>query len=234
LATFVNYHGDTLSIHKTTVESNAEVSSVPQWDPGSTTVLDPLEVIDPNEGHNDLRTITSSCFQSHPSSPHIPTAAKSPMGSALSSVVPETPVTNLIMPSRNDGDPFAFSSDIEFSLLMPHLWSLCPDAHFVFIVELLELGFVSKTNVKKFRKIRVVFMNTFHSYVASNSSSVPTSPLGFPKNLDNEIPSLLTWLPTLDSTAHLFSVVLTSQNGRAEATTATHERCRRYKSRGVP
>lgn len=67
---------------------------------------------------------------------------------------------------------------------MPHLWSLCPDAHFMFIVELLELDSASETNVKKFRKIRVVFMNKFLSYVASNPSSVPTSPLGFPKNVN--------------------------------------------------
>lgn len=97
---------------------------------------------------------------------------------------------------------------------MPHLWGLCPDAHFMFIVELLELGSASEANVKKFRKIRVVFMNKFLSYVASNPSSVPTSPLGIPKNVDNEVPLLLTWLPTLDSVADL--LVLSSLLKMAE------------------
>jgi hypothetical protein len=97
---------------------------------------------------------------------------------------------------------------------MPHLWSLCPDTHFIFIVELLKLGSASKTNVKDFRRIRVAFMNTFLSYVATNQSSVPTSGLAILKGLNSEISSLLTWLSILDTTSDM--LVLSSLVRMAE------------------
>lgn len=138
-------------------------------------LLDPLEALDV---HTDLSTITSSCFQSCPPSPLLHSAEDCFLDSAPSSVVLGTPVAKLNVPSHDDDDDLvSLSSDTEFCLLMPHLWGLCPDAHFVLVVELLKLGSASRTNAKKFREVRVTFMSTFLSYVATNQSSVPTSRL---------------------------------------------------------
>jgi hypothetical protein len=97
---------------------------------------------------------------------------------------------------------------------MPYLWSLCPDVHFIFIVELLKLGSASKANAKEFREIRVAFMNTLLSYVVTNRSSVATPRPAILTRLDSEIPSLLTWLSILDPTADM--LVLSSLVRMAE------------------
>lgn len=118
----------------------------------STTVLDLPEVAGLNECHNDLPTITSSCLQSCLASPLLPSVEEPLLDSAPSSEVPGTPVANLTVSSCDNDNLTAFSSDTEFCLLMPHLWSLCPDAHYIFIVELLKLGSATKTNAKEFAR----------------------------------------------------------------------------------
>lgn len=200
LTTYVDCHGGMLPMYQAIARPTGEGPSVPQPQSGSTTVLDLPEVAGLKECHNDLPIVTSSCLQSCLASPLLPSVEEPLLDSAPSSAVPGTPVANLTVSSRDNENLTAFSPDTEFCLLMPHLWSLCPDAHYIFIVELLKLGSASKTNAKEFRKIRVAFMNTFLSYLVTNRSSIPTSRLAILRRLVSEISSLLTWLSILDPT----------------------------------
>lgn len=202
-ATHVDCHDDNLPKCQGMLGSTGEMPRELRSESRSTTLLDPLEIAGLHDVHIDLPTITSSCLQSPLRSPALPGAKECLLGSALSSAVPGTPAASSIVSSPDDRDQSAIPSDMEFRLSMPHLWSLCPDAHYIFIVELLKLGSATKTNAKEFRKIRVAFMNTFLSYLVTNRSSAPTSRLAILRRLDSEISSLLTWLSILDSTADM-------------------------------
>jgi hypothetical protein len=214
LATHVGCHGGSLPKHRAMLELTGEVPVVLQSDYESTTVLDPLEIAGPDVTHNDLPAITSSCRQSPLPSSLSQGAEGCSTGSDLFSVVPGTPIGSSVMSLADHRDSSVLSTDTEFCLLMPHLWSLCPDVHFIFIVELLKLGSASKANAKEFREIRVAFMNTLLSYVVTNRSSVATPRPAILTRLDSEIPSLLTWLSILDPTADM--LVLSSLVRMAE------------------
>ncbi|KAH0195084.1 hypothetical protein KCU99_g10240, partial [Aureobasidium melanogenum] len=213
-ATHVDCHDDNLPKCQGMLGSTGEMRRELRSESRSTTLLDPLEIAGLDDVHIDLPTTTSSRLQSPFRSPALPGAKECLLGSALSSAVPGTPAASSIVSSPDDGDQSAIPSDMEFCLLMPHLWSLCPDAHFIFIVELLKLGSASKANAEGFRRMRVAFMNTFLSFVATNWSFVPSPQLAIPRRLDSEMSSLLTWLSILDPTADM--LVLSSLVKMAE------------------